>query len=210
MILALVTLLGVLVPVPAGGTYHYVQIVNEKRVATESVAIRWSGTTVDVTENRKPVDPNGVFVDSQTVFDAVSLSLKSYRSILVQGCGELQYNVDVRGSHVRAGDKQLDFGDASHFVMSDTVALPFFAAAQLSLWRLGGTVAIDPVRPAGVAIERASNVDPARPAGLPSTDALLIVRSAGSKHVVSAVWYDPATSLVDEVDTPSMRWKRVP
>jgi hypothetical protein len=180
VILALVALLGLTAPLPAGGTYHYAQIANGKTISTEAVTVRWNGTTVAVTENRKPESEDGVYATSESVYDAVTLSLISYREIATQGCGELQYSVDVRGSQVKTSDKKLDFAGESRFILSNEIAMPFFLAAQTSLWSSADPIAIDPARNTGHVA-----VAPVR------------------------LKYDRTSFVIDDVATPSMEWKRI-
>ncbi|MBV8722450.1 MAG: hypothetical protein JO277_09885 [Candidatus Eremiobacteraeota bacterium] len=181
MTFALVFLLGITTPLPAGGTYHYAEIVSGKTVATETLRVQWSGTTVHVWESRIPTNSDGIYVDSEAVYDAITLSLASYRSAVTQGCGGLQYTVGVRGSQVRSNDKTIDFAGASRFVLSDDVAMPFFLAAQTRLWQNGDPIAIDP----------------AHATGHPATAPL---------HLD----YDPASNVIAEVETASVTWKRIP
>lgn len=180
MIFALVLMLGVTTPLPAAGTYHYAQIVGGKTIATESVKVQWNGTTVSVWENRTPKSDDGVFVESEQVFDALTLSLLSYQESDTQGCGGLLFTVHVNGSQVKLNGKQLEFAGESRFVLSPDLAMPFFLVAQDGLWQKLDPIALDPRRSSG--------------------------------HVAGAplhLQYDHATSVIDEVVTPTVTWKRL-
>jgi len=196
---------------PPDGTYTYVRMENGKRVAHYVVSVKRSGAKIHVKGELEPeiARSQRPIVESDSAVDASTLNLLSNHEMEEIGCGAMPYDITVSGSTAQLGQKTFAFPGIEHYILDDGQSVPLFLPAEVAVWDDDRAVSLAPEVGGAHVVEPYPMADePARPATVPASDRYLAFHELGAKSGSSGMWYDPATMVVDEVDTATAQWLR--
>lgn len=204
LILALVA--GAAAPAtPPDGTYTYISTM-ARGSGTSSITVKHDGASTNFTEHAsgKGDTFSGTATASLTLDPQLAPS--AYKATYTFGSLPVDVSLAFAGAKATEQTQQgaVDFAlgtDASHFVVVDGVLLSGYLAlpAQMQAWQNAHVMGLVPMigKNYALGLDTASNL--ARPTAVPANDRLLSFVAP----IAFAIWYDPASLIVDEIDVPS-------
>jgi len=190
----------------AAGTYSYRSLMNGQSLGSTTIVVKHASDATEIDEQAGGT-VNGVQATATaTLVLGADFTPKSYQGQYAGGGQSAKSTATFSGNNATlmppggtAKNFQL-FGDAKHFVVIDGLLLAGFVAlpAEMRAWNGATAIAVLPLYGQSLPLAPDTNA-PARPATVPATDSVVSVSGA----VPFALWYDPASLIVDELDVPS-------
>lgn len=193
---------------PADGTYTYVSTVAKRGSGQTDVTVKRDASSLLLTERSSGksdmVSGSGT---AALTLDA-QLAPSAYQATYSFGGAPVTVKMAFDGAKATEQSAQgsVDYGlgsTARHFVVVDGVMLSGYLAlpAQMNAWQDAAVMGIVPMIGKSYPLAIDATANPARPASVPANDRLL----AFSQPVAFAIWFDPSTLVVDEIDVPSQQ-----
>ena len=198
-------LLDAAITAPASGTYSYVSTMNGAEVGRTKITLAQSGGGLTLTENGSG-NMNG---QSGEVSDTLTLSA-NLQPLTYTSDASIADSRNMRASITfdptsakQTGDVTKTYsliGAAKHFVLLDIGPFSgfFMMPAQMHAWNDQPVTAIVP-NFAHSTVLAPDSARPDRPSDVPAADAVYSFNSM----VSIAIWYNPHTLIVDQVDVPA-------
>lgn len=198
-------LLAAAISAPASGTYSYVSTMNGSEIGRTKITLAQTAQGLTLTENGAG-NMNG---QSGTVSDTLTLDsalrpLTYSSDASVADSRNMRATITFDGTTAKqTGDVEKNYsliGSAKHFVLLDIGPFSgfFMMPAQIHAWNDQPVTAIVPNFAHSTVLAPESS-KPARPSDVPAADAAYAFNSM----VAIAIWYNPRTMIVDQVDVPA-------
>lgn len=198
-------LLAAAISAPATGTYSYVSTMNGAEIGRTKITLAQTPQGLTLTESGSG-NMNG---QSGTVSDTLTLDAHlqptSYNSdASVADSRNMRATIAFDATTAKqTGDVTKTYtliGSAKHFVLLDIGPFSgfFMMPAQMHAWNDQPATAIIP-NFAHSTVLSPDNARPDRPSDVPAGDAVYSFNSM----VQIAIWYNPRTMIVDQVDVPA-------
>lgn len=187
---------------PPSGTYEYAMTYHGKSLGTSTVTIARDAQTVTVSES---ATIGSQHLASKTLLDAATLAERSYdlalggQHVLGASTNGHLTTFTYSGTTTTYDTKDAPFSLVNDGLVSATAILP--AVLQASQHNAFAFVFTLNPRVAQMSVEPAAAQS--RPPSLANTDVGISVRGDGR---AIAVWYDPATYVVDRFDDATLDW----
>lgn len=198
-------LLAAAISAPASGTYSYVSTMNGAEIGRTKITLAQTpqGLTLTESGSGNMNGQSGEVNDTLTLAsnlepltytsDASVADSRNMRATITFDAGSAKQTGDVTKTYTL-------IGDAKHFVLLDIGPFSgfFMMPAQMHAWNDHPVTAIGPNFAHSTVLAPDSTL-PERPSDVPAGDAVYSFNSM----VSIAIWYNPHTMIVDQVDVPA-------
>ncbi|HET7813321.1 MAG TPA: hypothetical protein VFL13_02980 [Candidatus Baltobacteraceae bacterium] len=190
---------------PAAGTYSYVSTMNGSEIGHTKITLASSAQGLTLTESGAGnMNGQSGSVNDTLTLDARLQPLTYTADASVADSRNMRSTITFDGATAKqTGDVSQTYpliGSAKHFVLLDVGPFSgfFMMPAQLHAWNDQPVTAIVPnfAHSMVLAPEKSR---PERPSDVPAGDAVYAFNSM----VAIAIWYNPHTLIVDQVDVPA-------